>query len=415
MADGSIVVIGAGMVGVSTAIHLQREGFDVLLIDREGPAAGASYGNGGVVVPSGIIPINAPGLIKNAPGMLLRASSPLFLRWSYLPRMLPWLLAYLSRANRTDATRVAGLLRGLLEDAVEQHRQLAAGTGAEQWIEDTDYVFVYPGREAFDKDAFGWNTRRDLGIDWQILEGEAWREYDADFADAGEFAVRMPGHARITDPGRYVCDLAAHFERQGGRIERASATGFKLEASRLKAVETDQGNLECDKAVVCCGVWSKALVESLGVRVSMEAERGYHIDLINPSKTPRSVYMLTAGKFVITPMAGRLRCAGIVEFGGIEAGASAAPVRLLKQLIGEACPQLEYDNVEEWVGCRPAPSDSIPSIGPLPGAPDVYAAYGHHHVGLTAGPKTGRMIADCIAGRDPGLALAPMDPARFSR
>ncbi len=131
MSKKKVAIIGAGIVGVSAAVWLQRDGHDVVLIDREGPAAGTSYGNGGVLASCGVVPVNAPGLLKNAPGMLLRADSPLFVRWSYLPKMLPWLLNYMRRANKRDTRHTANALTAILHDSLDQHQLLAQGTGAE--------------------------------------------------------------------------------------------------------------------------------------------------------------------------------------------------------------------------------------------------------------------------------------------
>ena len=414
MEEKTIAVIGAGMVGVSTAIWLQRDGHKVVLIDREGPAAGTSYGNGGVVVPSGIVPVNSPGLIKKAPGMLMRSESPLFIHWPYLPRLLPWLMRYLARANARDARQVASALKPLLHQSVEQHQALAQDTGAEKWIEPSDYVFVYDNAEAFHSDKFAWAVRRELGISWDEFDAEGFTDYDPAFGSLGQYAIRLPGHARITNPGQYVMDLAEHFQDQGGEMLIAAAENIELEQGKLSAVKTDQGAVECDAAVIAGGVWSRALAEKIGVKIPMESERGYHIDLINPSLMPRSAMMLASGKFVITPMHGRIRCAGIVEFGGLHAPASKAPLELLKKHIKHSLPELEYDSMEEWMGHRPAPADSIPFIGRFDKTAELYAAFGHHHVGLTAGPKTGRIIADLIANRNLDIDMTPYRVSRFT-
>jgi D-amino-acid dehydrogenase len=414
MKQKKIVVIGAGIVGVSTAIWLQRDGHKVVLIDREGPAAGASLGNGGVLVPSGIIPVNSPGLISNAPGMLMRSDSPLFIHWPYLPKMLPWLMRYLSRSNAADARQTAQALRPLLHDSVCQHIELAKGTGAEKWIKPCDYVFVYDNRAAFEKNAFAWDVRRELGIDWDVMNSDEFECYDAEFGHIGEYALRLPDHARIADPGMYVTELAQHFQQQGGELIIAGVEDIKLSGAVVQAVKTDQGLVDCEAAVVTAGVCSKPLLQKLGLRIPMESERGYHIDLINPSAMPKSAMMVASGKFVITPMEGRIRCAGIVEFGGLEASANKAPLDFLKKSIHQTCPKLEYDAVEEWMGHRPAPADSIPFIGNVPKAPNVYAAFGHHHVGLTGGAKTGRLIADMIAGRNLGIDMQPYETSRFT-
>ena len=407
-------VIGAGIVGVATAIWLQRDGWDVVLIDAQGPAAGASYGNAGLLASCAVIPANASGLKKKAPGMMLRASSPLFVRWSYLPKMLPWLVGFMRRANTRDTRLAATALTTLLYDSLEQHQVLARGTGAEKWIKPSDYLYIYHDRQAFEKDADDWSLRREMGFNWDELEGRALQDYDPIFQGSRQFGVRLEGHGTITDPGRYVEDLAAHFEREGGRITIAQAHHLEQQHGRVSGVVTSAGVIQCDAAVLAAGAWSKPLAEKLGAKTPLETERGYHIELVNPSIMPRAPMMLASGKFVITPMVGRMRCAGIVEFGGLHKAASKAPIDLLKRQIHEAVPNLTYDRIDEWMGHRPTLTDSIPAIGPLGSTQNAYAAFGHQHVGLTAGPKTGRLIADMMAGRKSNIDLAPFSPARFS-
>lgn len=409
-----IAVIGAGIVGISTAIWLQRDGHDVVVIDREGPAAGTSYGNGGVLASCAVVPVNSPGLIKNAPGMLLRADSPLFLRWSYLPKMLPWLAKYLSRANVDDAKHVAKALTYILHDSLEQHQALAKGTQAEKWLKPSDYIFVYETRADFEKEAFAWRVRREMGYTWDELNAEAFNQYDPIFQGTRNFAIRLKGHGIISDPGKYVIALAQHFEQQGGEVIIAEASDISQENGAVSAVQTTTGKIDCDHAVLAAGVWSKNLSQKLGAQTPMETERGYHIELINPSVMPRAAMMLASGKFVITPMEGRIRCAGIVEFGGLDKPASKGPLALLKKQIHQAIPGLTYDRIDEWMGHRPATSDSIPSIGPYKDLAGAYAAFGHHHIGLTGGPKTGRMIADMVAGRTTNADFTPYDVSRFT-
>ena len=409
-----IAVIGAGIVGVSTAIWLQRDGHDVVLIDREGPAAGTSYGNGGVLASCAIAPVNSPGLVKSAPAMLLKADSPLFMRWSYLPKMLPWLMNYLVRANNKDASHVAFALAQILHDSLEQHQALVDGTGAEKWLKPSDYLFVYDDRASFKKETFAWKVRGEMGFKWDEMNAEEFNAYDPIFQGTRNFAVRLKGHGLITDPGQYVIDLARHMEQQGGKIITANVQDIVQSAGQVTGVKTDNGIIECDGVVLAAGVWSKELSEKLGVVTPLETERGYHIELINPSVMPRAAMMLASGKFVITPMEGRIRCAGIVEFGGLEKSASKGPFALLKKQIHEAIPGLKYDSIEEWMGHRPATTDSIPFIGPFENLKGAYAAFGHHHIGLTGGPKTGRMIADMVANRKTNMDLAPYNVSRFT-
>lgn len=407
-----VAVIGAGIVGVSAAIWLRRAGARVTLIDREGPAAGTSFGNAGILASGSVVPVPVPGLLRKAPGMLLNPMSPLFLRWSYLPKLAPFLRRYLSHGTDAEVRRIAGALTGLLGDTVEQHQSLAAGTGAERFIKPGDWVHLYARRADYEAEAYGWGVRRACGFEAEEMEADAIAAYDPALKGRGTFAVRCPGHGTITDPGAYVAALHAHFTATGGAALKATVTGLRLANGRAGAVETDAGPVEADEIVVATGAWSGDLARALGVKAPLESERGYHIEYVNPSITLRSPVMIAAGKFVATPMEGRLRCAGVVEFGGLEAGPSAAPFRMIEARVKEVFPDLRHGGTRRWMGHRPATADSLPVLGRAPGAANVWLGYGHQHVGLTGGPKTGRLLAQLIAGERPNQDLSPFAPDR---
>ena len=409
-----VAVIGAGIVGVSTAIWLLRDGHEVILIDRSGPGEGTSHGNGGVLASCSIIPVPVPGLLTKAPRMLFDPGQPLFLKWGYVPRLLPWLLRYLRTANETDMRRRAAALAPIIGDSLADHQALATGTGAERWLVPSDYLFLYNDRAHFEADALAWSIRKEYGFGWDILEGQAFRDYDPSYGPAIGLAVRLPGHGRISDPGRYVKDLAAHAESLGARIIKAEVEDIAREDGRTTGVRAGGETIACDAAVVATGVWSGPLAAKLGLKVPLESERGYHLELWEPSVMPRSPVMVASGKFVATPMEGRLRLAGIVEFGGLDAPPSRAPFRLLERNIRAAIPGIDWKRTVEWMGHRPSIADSIPVIGEAPGLGGAFLAFGHDHVGLTGGPKTGRIVAQLVSGAKPNIDLTPYSPARFA-
>jgi D-amino-acid dehydrogenase len=413
-AKKTIAIVGAGIVGVSTALWLQRDGHDVILIDRLGPAEGTSYGNGGVLASCSIVPVTVPGLLKKAPRMLFDPNQPLFMKWGYLPKLMPWLVKYLRHANPADTRRIAAALINIVGDSLADHQALAAGTGAERWIVPSDYLFIYNNRKHYEGDAFGWSIRRDHGFQWDELEGDAFHAYDPAFAPHLGFATRLGNHGRIADPGQYVKDLADHVVRNGGRLIKADVQDIVRENGAVTGVRAGGDTIACDAALIATGVWSRPLAKKLGLNVPLESERGYHIELYEPNFMPKSPVMVASGKFVMTPMEGRLRLAGIVEFGGLEAPPSRAPIELLKRNVKAALPGIEWKETKEWMGHRPAPSDSIPVIGELPGTKGAFTGFGHHHIGLTGGPKTGRLLAQLIAGRQPNVDLTPYSPARFA-
>ena len=392
---------------------MQREGRDVILIDRAGPGEGTSYGNGGVLASCSIVPVTVPGLIRRAPAMLLDPEQPLFLRWSYLPKLAPWLVRYLSHCRREEVDRIADALLPIVGDSLADHQALAAGTGAEKWIVPSDYVFAYRDRAHFAGDSLRLVGTPRARLAWEEIEGPAVSDYDPIFSDDIGFLARVPGHGLIADPGRYVKELAAHAENGGARIIKAEVTDFVREAGKVTGVRAGGETISGSAVVVATGVWSKRLAGKLGLNVPLESERGYHIDLWGANRMPRSPVMIASGRFVATPMQGRLRLAGIVEFGGLDAPPSRAPFDLLLKQVKAAIPGIAWEEAREWMGHRPAIADSIPVIGEAPRAAGAFLGFGHHHVGLTGGPKTGRLLAQLIAGQRPNIDLAPYAPSRF--
>ena len=412
-AGKTVAVIGAGIVGVSTAIWLQRDGHDVILIDKAGPGEGTSHGNGGVLASCSIVPVTVPGLLAKAPRMLFDPNQPLFLKWSYLPKLAPWLIRYLGNANAEAVQRRATALNQIIGDSLADHQALSAGTGAEKWVVPSDYLFLYNDRAHYESDAFGWSVRKAHGFEWDLLEGEAFRAYDPAYGPVLDCAARLKDHGRIADPGRYVKDLAAHAEANGARILIGEASDIVRENGRVSGVRVGGETVACDAAVLATGVWSGPLAKKLGIDVPLESERGYHLELWEPNIMPRSPVMVASGKFVATPMEGRLRLAGIVEFGGLDAPPSRAPYALLKKNIEAAIPGIAWKETREWMGHRPSVADSIPVIGAVPGVEGAFLGFGHDHVGLTGGPKTGRLLAQLVSGRSPNMDLAPYSPTRF--
>ena len=199
----------------------------------------------------------------------------------------------------------------------------------------------------------------------------------------------------------------------GGTIRQAEVKDFDLAGGKVCAVQTTQGAIACDDVVLATGVWSKPMMKKLSLNIPLETERGYHIVFENATGGPSRPVMLASGKFVATPMDQGLRCAGIVEFGGLDAGPSKAPFALLRRQAARAFPHLKATSEIEWLGHRPAPSDSLPLIGQV-GETRVFTAFGHHHIGLTGGPKTGRLVAGLITGVPVNTDLAPYHPQRFS-
>lgn len=413
MTSQHTIVVGAGIVGAATALWLKRAGHDVTLLDKGEPGMGASFGNGCLLASCAMVPVTTPGLIPKGPKYLMDPNFPLFMRWGYTLKLLPWLVKYLSHANDADTRRIAKSLTHIVGDSLEQHQALTRGTPAAKWIQESDYNFAYKDRAAFEADAYVWELRREAGFVPEIIEGPAVREHEPILGENTNLLAVNKNHGFILNPANYVKDLVKLLVEMGGTFVQTEVKDFDMVGGRISAVDTDQGRIACDQAVISAGIWSKPLMQKLGLNIPMEAERGYHILFKSPNILPRYPMMVAAGKFVATPMDQGLRCAGVVEFGGLDETPSRAPLELLRRTAHETFPHLQAVEEEEWLGFRPAPTDSLPLIGEV-GNSGVFTAFGHQHIGLTGGAKTGRMVANLITGQSMNLDMRPFDPDRFS-
>jgi D-amino-acid dehydrogenase len=221
-------------------------------------------------------------------------------------------------------------------------------------------------------------------------------------------------HGWITDPGSYVAALADHFRREGGTFLRGEVSALTATGEGA-TVTLGREPHRFDRAVLAAGAWSGALARRMGHNPGLETERGYHIVLRNPSRTPPFPYSLTDGKFLATPMDSGLRAAGQVELGGFSPRMAEKPFRIFRARLRQLYPDLAWEGEERWLGHRPSTIDALPFIGPSPKAPAILFAFGAQHVGLTTAPRTGRMIADLVAGRMPNIDIAPFRVGRFDR
>ena len=409
----TIIVIGAGIVGVSTAIWLQRSGFKVTIIDQKGPATGASHGNAGILAASSIIPVPNPSLIKKLPFYLLSKDSPVFFKMSYLPQMFPFLMSYLSKSNLIEVNKYAERMTPLIFDTVCQHKSLAKGTGAEKFISYQDYCFGYETEKNFLNDKKVWKLRQKHGLPFEVVNGNEFSNFDPFYKDLFDVIVKCKNHGKINDPGLYVKTLCDHFLSQGGELIISKVNDISSKNLNDAIVKIESDSLIANKIVVATGAWSKKILKKFKIKMPLESERGYHVEYVEPNFYPKVPMMLTSKKFVITPMDGRIRVAGLVEFAGLKAFKRKPPLNLLKNKIKVLFPNLKCKEKIEWLGHRPALVDSLPMLGYLDKNKQILVAFGHQHLGLTAGAKTGRIVSDLIIGNDIKLKISNYRPNRF--
>ncbi|MFE3837294.1 NAD(P)/FAD-dependent oxidoreductase [Pseudogemmobacter sonorensis] len=419
---GHAVVIGAGIVGVAVVHALLDDGWGVTLLDPGAPGGtqAASHGNGAFISPASIVPMSMPGVWRNVPGWLLDPLGPLTIRWRALPRLVPWLWRFLA-AGRTEARvrRTAGILSGLLQDGPERHLKLAAAHGLDGMIRREGLVYAYPDRAAFEADALAWRLRRENGLEWQEVEGEALRALEPALGPGHRFAAVVAAGAHCSDPAGYVAALADAAILRGARHVRAAATGFRIDAGRLSAVETGAGvgAIECDRAVICAGIHSAGLARAAGDAVPLVSERGYHVQLPDAHGGPARPVLPSDGKMANTPLAGGLRASGQVELATTEAAPDWRRADILVDNLRRTYPGLRFDAAKaiRWMGHRPSTPDGLPVIGRARASGQVLHAFGHGHVGLAGAPKTAAIVAALAGGRAPPIPADPFSAARFRR
>ena len=407
----SVIVIGSGITGVSCAEELRRSGANVTLIDRvkAGDPTQTSFGNAGILAREGIMPIANPSMLKMIPQILLSPNSPIYLKWSYLAKFSPWALQFIMNGTRPKALPIILALNELIYDTVENHIQLSKNTDAARFIEKGDMTLLYRNRKQFSSDKFANQARRNLGIIWEELSRNELLDRDPHISKLYQFGLAYKNHGWITNPAAYVSSLAKHFQKNGGKILIGEVSKINGNNVELKGGII----LKAENIVLATGAWSKNLTSQLGHNIPLQAERGYHLSLKNASHMPPNTYLITDKKFGLTPMDGFLRCAGQSEFAPLEMPPNPKAIKNLRKFLFRLYPKLAYETETIWQGTRPTLPDSLPVIGRSSKNPSVIFAFGGQHLGLTMGPKIGKMVRDIIFERQSNINMKPYSSDRF--
>ncbi|MEE2689875.1 MAG: FAD-binding oxidoreductase [Pseudomonadota bacterium] len=411
--NSDITVLGAGIVGICTALSLRERGFSVMMLDRNPPAEGASYGNAGSLSPWSCVPQSMPGLWKSVPKWLTDPEGPIALRAGYAVTFLPWALKFLRSSKLEGLDVIADAMMGLTRPTVDLYRHHLSGTGQENLVRDSVYVHVYRKAEDADLSQLAWRLRRDRQVPVELVKGEALREVEPALSETYEAAVLIKEQGRALDPGAIGKTLAEKAQSMGVEFRQSRIDRLRALPGGSWEIETESGMIPAKKIVVAIGAWSGKLLSDLGVRVALEAERGYHLVFRNPGVQLNNAIMNVESKFVVSSMNAGVRCAGTAEFAGVDAAPDYRRAKVFGKLAKEMFPDLNTNDTEEWMGPRPSSPDSVPFLGEIPGFENIYAAFGHGHTGMTMGPKTGEVIASLIAGENPGIDMHPYRINRF--
>lgn len=408
-----ITVIGAGIVGVVTAVYLQREGHRVTVIDPQPPGEGTSFGNAGSIAPGSIVPVALPGTLQQVPRWLSDPLGPLTLSWRVLPSLLPWFLHFRRACAPDQVQRGAATLRATNAPAVDAYAELLAAAGAPELMRREGMLHVYRSEAGFNASAFGRRLRTDNGCPVELVDADRIHALSAGLDAGYRWGFYLPDNAHMRNPSRVVKVLAQYLVANGGALIKATVRSIGRSGSGLVRLQTDAGDHGADLAVIAAGYASARLAAKTGVRVPLAPERGYHIEIAGA--VPEQKCPVTDGeaRFVATPMEGGLRIAGTSEWQAADAPPNWQRTDTLATLTARMFPGLDTREHSRWMGVRPSTPDSTPVIGRSPQNERVLYAFGHGHWGLMAAPVTGQIVADLIADRVPRVDITPFRPDRF--
>jgi D-amino-acid dehydrogenase len=404
-----VVVIGAGIVGLSAAYYLAADGHRVTVLDRDPAGDKASFVNAGGIGISEIVPASAPGLIWRVPGWLFDPLGPLSLKLSHLPALLPWLWRFLRSGTAAETERITAALAALARPCYDDLVPMLETIGLSHDLHRVGALSVYETTEGLRRDRAEWELKRRFGVVCEEISGEEAREREPALGPIVKHAIATPQWAHVSDPKAIVDRLREWLAQRGVRMERGEVVGFEGEAVRTG----EGGSWSFDALVVAAGAWSGRIAKLIGDHALIESERGYNTTLPDPQVELRAEVIFAERKFVATPLAIGLRIGGAAEFAGLEAPPNFARSKALVALAKRYFPGLNPEGGTEWMGHRPTTPDTLPVIGPSMKRPNVFYAFGHGHTGLTFGPTTGRLVAELMAGRHPSLDLAPFAISRF--
>lgn len=413
-----ILVVGAGVVGLASALWLQKSGHKVSIIDIQPPAEGVSYehacsfGNACTLAVSACIPIATPGILNKVPGMLMDRKGPLSIFWRDLPQLTPWLWSFVRASSRSEVSRIVGTLGTILRYAYAGHEPLIADANLESHLRKTGAMYLYRNEKEYisAKETIGFQLREGVNLD--IVDANKIKEMEPFLKGSGYYkGVAYNDEYVIDTPHQYMLGLARLFLSNGGAFIQGELSQVESHDNRVTAVVGDK-KYDGDNLVVAAGAWSARVAAMVGDSIRLDTERGYHVLFPQDGhKLSRPVCYPGYG-FYLTPLSEGLRVAGTVELGGL--GRPMRPVRT--QIIEERAKELVEDLggvSREWLGFRPSMPDSLPVIGASPRNPRVIYAFGHGHLGVTMGGITGRLVSDLVNKRPLPFDLYPLRPDRY--
>lgn len=408
-----VVVLGAGIVGVSVALHLQARGRDVVLLDRREPGMETSFGNAGLIERSSVIPYAFPRNARLLLEYALNRRTEVRYHARFLPNMVAWLARYWWHSSPGRLDKAAAHMLPLIERSIVEHDALAQAAGVTHLFRRTGWI------ECLRSDAWFQRAQADAlrlesyGLRYRVLDAASLLREEPHLKPGIAGAIHWQDPVTVSDPGALVQGYASLFMARGGRVLQGDALTLR-QSEPGWTVQAEAATVQSREVVVALGPWSADILKLLGYRIPMAVKRGYHQHFHVPEGSGLNHPIVDVENgFVLSPMTNGIRLTTGVELAPRDAPAS--PVQLAKATV-QARQMLSLGEVVEkrpWMGARPCFPDMLPAIGAAPGHRGLWGAFGHAHHGLTLGPATGKLLAALMTNEDPGLDARPYALTRF--
>ena len=407
-----IGIVGAGIQGISNALFLQKKGFSVTIFDRDEPGSpAASYGNAGHFSPYASVPINRPDVLTDVPAMLLSTTGPLALKWNYVPKMIPWFLKFIRNCTTKRMMHTAKNMHQILDLALPAYDELFDEIELGGLVEKKGILYIWNDQSLKSRE-LEIKVRNELGVDQQVVTPREIHDLEPNIKPIYHGGVYYQHGRHARNPKKILLKLYDLFLKKGGKFLKMNIKDINFNDEK-PVIKAEMQSFLFDKIVIACGSFSKKLTDNLDEKIPLDTERGYHVHFKDCDHLLSRPVIFQNRGFGITPMEQGLRVVGTVEFGGLDNPLSKSRVKNLidnaKYMMGDL-PEHE----DEWLGFRPTLPDYLPVIGPSKKHKNVFYCFGHHHLGWTLGPISGKIISGMIAEENTNLDLKPYSSLRFN-
>ena len=405
-------IVGSGIQGVSNALFLQKKGFKVTIFDRDNPGSPvASYGNAGHFSPYASLSLNRTDVLADVPAMLLSSTGPLALKWNYVPKMLPWFFKFILNTSKNKMMHTARNMHQILDLALPAYDELFDEINLDGLVENKGILYIWNDKDLKSRE-LEIKVRDELGVKQQLVNKSEIHDLEPNIKPFYHAGVYYPYARHARNPKKILLKLFDLFLKKGGKFEKKNINDIQFDTEKPVFI-SDGERHTFDKIVIACGAFSKKLTDNLGERIPLDTERGYHVHFKDCDHLLSRPVIFSNRGFGITPMEQGLRVVGTVEFGGLDNPLSKSRIKNLisnaKYMLGDL-PEHE----DEWLGFRPTLPDFLPVMGPSKNYKNVFYCFGHHHLGWTLGPISGKIVSGMIAKENTNLNLDPYSSVRFS-